>query len=373
MIEYRTFLNTDTPVLAGLWNSQAPHPLRLRHTTVKLWDELPLGKLDFDPFGFWVAEAGNSVVGFVHASVLTSPPEAVRPAIDLPSEVATASSIATDHGHLEDDPAVRWGAIHQLVLAPATAPVWTTLGAAADSTGLRAQVAEQLIRCGLEYFEERGVSRLVAGGVPAMDPFYLGFHGGSQTHGLLTDDHELRTFFEHAGFQATGGRVIRQRSLAGFRPPVDRQQLNWKRCATATWGTDLNTASPAAMAPVWPSRLSPQQSAALGTRDRYALAVEVTGAGSRFLQLGFWDMQPLACEWGLRAAGLLEAHWDEQAWSDGLALFAVAESLRQLQQRGIDLVEIQSADDDPRWRGLTTSLGFSDVATSTLLMRQDSC
>jgi hypothetical protein len=328
VIEYRTFLNSDTPAIAHLWNLQAPHPLRLRHSTVKLWDELPLGKLTFDPCGLWLAHVDDTLLGFAHASLI---------------------------------PTTDCGAIHQLVIAPTTAAVWQVEpDLSADVTAQRAQVADQLIDCCREYLIERGASWMVAGGWPPLDPFYLGFSGGSQSHGLLDEDHEVRAYYEHAGFKVCGNRLVWQRSLAGFRPPVDRQQLQWKRSATihSRW-----QAAPLAHV------AAAHQVATFGSRDRCELVLEVKMQPARAARVVGWDMQPLASEWGVRAMGLVDFQCDEEAWTDGLALYTLAESLRQFQQRGIDLVEIQTSTDDNRGHSLMRSLGFTEVATTSLLER----
>ncbi|MFM9116874.1 MAG: hypothetical protein ACKOU6_12025 [Planctomycetota bacterium] len=328
MIEYRTFLNSDTPALAYLWNLQAPHPLRLRHSTIKLWDELPLGKLAFDPCGLWLAHIDDIVLGFAHASLV---------------------------------PTTSCGVIHQLVIAPATAPLWHVDSHLNDDLiTLRATVADQLLDCCRDYLTERGATRLLAGGWPPLDPFYLGFAGGSQSYGLLAEDHEVRACFERGGFTEGGSRVVWQRSLAGFRPPVDRLQLQWKR--TATLHSDWQAAPLASVS-------AAHQVATFASRERCQFELALKTQPSRAARIVAWDMQPLANEWGVRAMGLIDFQCDDEAWTDGLALYTLAEALRQFQQRGIDLVEIQTSKDDNRGTSLVRSLGFTEVATTSLLER----
>ena len=67
MLTYRTFRNTDPPVLADLWQSRAAQPGLVQPVSSDLLEQLVFAKLFFDYGGLFLAMENGQAVGFAHA------------------------------------------------------------------------------------------------------------------------------------------------------------------------------------------------------------------------------------------------------------------------------------------------------------------
>ena len=73
--------------------------------------------------------------------------------------------------------------------------------------------------------KSRGAKTLYGGGSYPLSPFYYGLYGGSELSGVLDSDPELVAVFSEAGYRAVHRSLVLHRDLVGFRPVVDRQQM----------------------------------------------------------------------------------------------------------------------------------------------------
>lgn len=67
-IVYRSFRNSDPPLLADIWSSRARERGLTQPMSAELFEELVLAKPYFDNEGLILALEGNRAVGFVHAA-----------------------------------------------------------------------------------------------------------------------------------------------------------------------------------------------------------------------------------------------------------------------------------------------------------------
>lgn len=309
MISFRSFLNTDPPLLVEVWRRQKRFrglADRISGTTL---EELVFSKPYFDPAGLLLAVDGEQPLGFVHAGFGPNPE---RQDLDLATGVIAALRV---------------------IESPASE-----------------EVARGLLERALAYLGERGAHTVYAGSAFPFAPYYLGLYGGSRIPGVLDDDLAARRGLSDAGFQQADEILIFQRHLAGYRTLVDRQQMAVRRQYQVTTDTDPDSAN-------W------WDACTLGStlRTRFTLTDRKSNAESAVVT--FWDMQPLASCWGVTAMGLYDLQVNAEARRCGLGTFLVCESLRALSQQGISLVEAQVRRADAIACNMFQKLGFAQVGS----------
>ena len=67
MLTYRSFRNTDPPILMALWRSRAGQPGLMDPVSLDLLEQLVFAKLYFEYAGLVLAFQDGSPVGFAHA------------------------------------------------------------------------------------------------------------------------------------------------------------------------------------------------------------------------------------------------------------------------------------------------------------------
>ena len=314
MIEYRCFRNDDPPRLADVWRAADLGPAAMQPMTSALLEACVFSKPYFDRAGLVVAVDGERVVGFAHAGF---GPNADLSAID---HAAGTTMLVVTVPH-EDEPAV--------------------------ADGL-------LARCE-DYLRVRGVAAPRGGGTPTLGGFYLGLYGGSNLPGILDSSPRMQAVFRRAGYAEAERIAVLRRSLAGFRPPVNRLQMAIRRATTLRVIDE-------------PSRRTWWEAAATTgiALRRYELrnaTEELLGSAS------FWDMQPLAAAWGVTATGLLHVDIEGPRRRQGLASYLVAEALHDLAEEGVTLVETQVAESNAAAVNLFEKLGFAIAERGSVFTR----
>ncbi len=317
MFRIRPFRNDDPPALAKLWRSQNPLRGRLQAVTAELLEEHVFCKPLFDRQGFFVAADGDQLIGFCHAAFGPTP------------DGSTLNSSI--------------GIICLLMLAPGD---------------LREAAAPALLQQAEQYLKQRGAAEIYGGGASPLHPFYLGLYGGAQLPGILQSDRDQLVWFQQAGYQEVERRLILQRPLAGFRPAVDRQQMQLRRSLQVDTNTD-----PAA--PDWWSACT------LAGTNCTTYRVAARGGGSTQATAWFWDVQPLASGWGQTARGLAALEIADRLQFPTLGPFLLGEAMRQMQSDGVSLVEVQAANRDEPSLALFRQLGFQEVDQGLVLKRPD--
>ena len=187
-MRFRAFRNTDPPKLAKIWSRQTPIRGYARSVTAQSLDIYVFSKPYFDRNGLIVAEDNHEIIGFVHAGF---GPNADY--TDISTEMGVTCMLLTD-------PNVDFESL-----------------------------APQLLSESEKYMVGRGAKVLYGGCMYPLNPFYLGLYGGSELPGVLESDRQRVALYQNSGYVESDRCVILQRSLDGFRPPVDRRLLKIKR------------------------------------------------------------------------------------------------------------------------------------------------
>jgi GNAT superfamily N-acetyltransferase len=312
LIRYRPFENRDPPGLAEIWRSQRPIRGRIQSVTPQLIEEHVLAKPWFDRHGLIVACEGARPVGFVHAGF-----------------GADCSQCGVDCNE---------GTTCLLLVAPHSD---------------RPMIAAELLGASEDYLRRRGAKQLFAGSQFPLNPFYLGMYGSSDVAGILSSNTGLVHLLANSGYQPKIRRVLAGRTLAGFRPPVDRKQMQVRR--------KFKVAEPAYVVPdnwweacVW----------ALHEWTRYKLVLP--GGGEPIISATFWDVEPLGHNWGVQTVGLVKLDDTPEAREAGLTTYLLAEALRQFQSAGYAQFEAQSAATDESLRAVFAELGLAEYDEGVL-------
>ena len=189
---------------------------------------------------------------------------------------------------------------------------------------------------------------LYAGGIAPLNGFYLGLYGGSELPGVLDSDSQAQRLFLSQGYREIDRTHVLHRELTGFRPLINREQMQIRR----------RSAIQAVCDP--PSHTWWEACAwSLLTRTRFELSLR--NAPGAAASATFWSIQPLAKSWGVNAAGLVELEVAEQHRRQGVATFLLGEAFRQLQSQGVSLIEAQTMQSNTAAHRLYDKLGFKVV------------
>lgn len=315
MPAFRSFLNTDPPLLVDVWRRQKRFRGLADRISGATLEELVFSKPYFDPAGLILALDGHQPLGFVHAGF---GPSATKQDLDQKTGVISALRVP------EFDAAN--------------------------------EVSAGLLQRALQYLRERGAERCFAGSAFPFAPYYLGLYGGSRIPGVLDEDTTARQGLATAGFEQQEEIVIFQRHLAGYRAIVDRQQMSVRRQYQLSSNTD-------------PESTNWWDACTLGSTLRTRFSLHDRKSNANVAEVTFWDMQPLASCWGVAAMGLYDLQVSAEARRCGLGTFLVCESLRALSQQGISLVEAQIRKSDAIGCNLFQKLGFEQVGSGHIFSK----
>jgi GNAT superfamily N-acetyltransferase len=312
MLTYRTFHNTDPPVLTALWRSRAGQSGLLQPVSPDLLEQLVFAKLYFDYGGLFVARDDGQPVGFAHAGIGPN------------AEQSWTSTEA--------------GVICVVLVRPDCA---------------EAEVAAGLVDCCQQYLRRRGVKTLYGGGLYPLNPFYLGLYGGSELPGVLDSDTIARGAFTAHGYREVERATILRRELGGFEPLVDRRQMQVRRQMMVEVTADAPTQT-------W------WEACILGDFDLTRFELVPRDGGSPVATATFRSMEPSGGASFGRAAGLIDVSVDESYRRRGLALFLLSEAFRQFLRQGIMHVEVQARQTNTALLAICRKLGFEQVGEGGL-------
>jgi GNAT superfamily N-acetyltransferase len=312
LIRYRSFENRDPPGLAEIWRTQRPIRGRMQAVTPQLLEEHVLAKPWFDRHGLIVACEGARPVGFVHAG------------------------FGADAGHRDLE--TSQGTTCLLLVSPHSD---------------RANIAAELMAASESYLRGKGAQRLYAGSQFPLNPFYLGMYGGSDTAGVLASNIGWCQLLNVSGYRPKVQRVLAGRPLAGFRPPIDRQQMQLRRKFKVLGPHD-----------VLPDNWWDAGVWSMHEWTRFDLAL--AGGGEPIVSATFWDVEPLARSWGVQTVGLARLDDTPEARAEGLTTFLLAEVLRQFQASGYAHFEAQAAAEDESLRAIFQQLGLAEYDQGAL-------
>lgn len=319
MIEYRPFLNTDPPLIADIWNQQPAFRSQISRMTPDLLEQHIFSKQYFDREGMFLAidrSAGQpKPLGFVHASF------SVNDTLDdLDRSVGIVCQLKT----ITDE--------------------------------RQSEVAAGLLDHACKYLAGQGATEVHVGGHFPRAPFYLGLYGGSRIPGVMATDRVTLDAFLAAGFEPHDKICVLERSLSGFRTIVNRNQMKLRREYVISADGD-------------PMERSWWESCTLGGADRDRFTIASKTSPDQCGTVSYWDIEPMASQWGSQAKGLYDLSVLPEFQRTGLATFLVGESLRRLMQNGIGLVEAQARQSDEASMGVFHKLGFEQVAEGMLMRK----
>lgn len=312
MIHFRSFLNTDPPLLVEIWRQHTRLRSQVSEINRLTLDHHVFSKPYFDPAGLLLAiesiDGHDRPLGFVHAAFLSN-----------------------DSGSDFD---LSRGLIAQLKLLPGDQ---------------QAAVASELLQRACDYLVGKGAEAVHFGGdFSSQAPFYLGLYGGSRIPGVTGDDVEVIEALQQAGFESTDRIIVMQRELADFRTPVGRSQMALRR------QYQVNSINDPLDDTWW-------ENCTLGMTERERFSIYHKTDQTVYGSVCFWDMKPLADDWNALARGMYNLRVPTEFRRSGIATFLVGESLRYLMQQGISVVEAQSPVSDPAAIGVFAKLGFKEV------------
>ncbi len=316
VIQYRTFLNTDPPLLADLWNAcfTGRGASQLRGTI--LLEYFTFAKPYFDPAGLVLAWVDDHAVGFALAGF---GPDATESALDKTKGVVNLVGVL---------PAFRKQGIGAELLARSEA-----------------------------YLRSQGAKEIFAGPIPGLNPFLFGLYGGCSSTGFLESDVLARPFFEHHHFHRTATILVMDRPLdsplsiadgrfPAFRPRYEIFALPLRRM---TWWQDCVAG---------PIELHEYQ-----MKDKATNAVAAT--------MTLWHMETFAQRWNQHAVGLVSLEVVPALRRQGLAKFFLVQILRHLHEQFFTLIEIPVRESNEAAINLFRGFGFKEVDRGHCFRRAD--
>ncbi len=309
-------MNTDLPGIVSVWKQQRAQRAFAQTMYNDLFERTVLSKPFFDPEGLIVAQRNDDLAGFVHCGFGPNPD---RSDLDFTKGIICLLLTIADREKFE--------------------------------------ICNQLIERAERYLQQRGSTAVFTGSVFPFSPFYLGLYGGSNVPGILSGHQAIIDVFRSRGYSQHQQILVMQRSLHNFRAVLDRQQTSVRRSYRIEQDQDP-------LAATW------WEACTLGSTNRCVFHLIDRKTNQTRGNISYWDVEPLARNWGVRAMGLFDLSIDQTARQAGLGTFLIGESLRHMQQQGINLVEAQVADDNLPATNLFEKMGFEAIDTGVVLLRE---
>jgi hypothetical protein len=316
LIRYRPFRNSDPPALADIWRSQPPLHRLAQPMSAALWEECVLSKTYFDAEGLIVATDGARPIGFVHAGF-----------------GPTEQGDQLDRSH---------GVIARLLAGPHQD---------------RGAVMTELLSAGEHYLSQHGAVDASIGNVDPLGPFYLGLYGSSLQVGILKSDPAQLDFYRQHDYAPAGERIVLQKSLSGYRCPVDRDQVKHRKLYEISQSQDP-------LGQTW------WEACTTSHLERNSFQLTPKCGGVPVAAAVTAHLQPLGRAWGVQTAGFESVTALSEAWHNGTALLLIAEAIKALQCQGVMLMEAVVDDVTSPLAKILTTLGFKEVDRGVVLKKQ---
>jgi len=311
VIHYRTFRNTDPPLLVDLWNRSCTGRASAFLSGANLLEYFVFAKPYFDPQGMIFACSDNAgvpagPVGFVHAGFLAN---VQGTALDRTQGMVSLLAVQPSHRHQG--------------------------------------IGAELLRRAEAYLLQAGAKVVTAGPQGWNNPFAFGLYGGSQTPGYLDSDASARPFLEKKGYQLHSSWLVMQRPLdrpvrvadgrlAGLR---QRFEIHVGPRRGATW---------------W-------QECVLGPLELQEFSLVERTTQQTVARLTLWELDTYARRWNEQVMGVVELEVEPALRRQGVGRFHLAQVLRYLQDQLFNQVEVQIPEDNRAALDLVRSLGFDQV------------
>ena len=309
MTEYRTFLNSDPPHIAALWNSAGLGRGAAGDCTVDTFESLIFAQPYFDPKGLIVATDGQRRVGFALASF----------------------PCRTDETGLRNDVGVICGVIVH--------PDYRRQG-----------IARELLRRAEEYLLAAGVETLEAGPAGHLGPFHFGLYGGSEPAGFLESDTAAKPFFEAQGYREERRHLVFQRVLGTQPNPMSF------RLVTICRKTELTvTDQPEHLSWWWVTRH--------GRIDSLRFHLTPKSGDAPLASATVIGLDYYLPKWRERSVGLMDLEVPEARRGSGYGQALLVEIGRRVAREMVTRIEAHALDTNEGAIGVLRSAGFSQVDT----------
>ncbi len=316
MLTYRTFRNTDPPVLTALWRSRSGQRGLAGSVSPDLFEQFVFAKLYFEYSGLIVARDDDRPVGFAHAAF-------------GPNE--EGDRLSTELG------------VTSLVLVRPDCD--------------QAEVAAGLLERCERYLRGHGAKVLYGGGIKPLNPFYLGLYGGSELPGVLDSDPVAQDLYRSHGYREIDRTLVMHRRLDSFQAVIDRRQMQIRRQMIVEVTTDWPTGS-------W------WEACTLGDFELTRFELIPRSGGTAVAWATFRNMEPTEGSATGRTAGLIELGVDQSLRRRGLSVFLLSEAFRQFVGQGLPLVEAQVMQHNAAALGMYQKLGFQQVGHGSVFRKE---
>jgi len=316
--QFRSFRNTDPPGLVEVWNDALTGRGAVRLRNSSPLERCTLSKLHFDPEGLILAidEGADRCVGFVHAGFGTN---AAGEALDHQSGVTCVLAVHTTHR--------------------------------------RRGIGSELLRLSEEYLRGRGARKLYAGPLAPVNPFYFGLYGGCELPGFLASDTFAEPFLVKHGYRATRTVQVLHRRVSEPIKVFDPRFVGHRQ--RFEFGED-----PLARLGSWW-----QYNLFNGTESRVFTLLD--RADNTYAALAtVWEMDGFSFRWNQPAAGVAEWFVRPELRGQGIGKFLMSQVLRRAQEELVEVVEVQIESTNQIALQLCQALGFEQVDTGRLYVKQ---
>ncbi len=223
---------------------------------------------------------------------------------------------------------------------------------------------EAAIRAGLlaqseGYLRRRGAKVLYGGGIRPLDPFYCGLYGGSELPGILDSEPDTQAVFRDHGYREIDRTVVFHRELMGFRPLVDRQQMQIRR------NTDVEVLTDPPPRSWWAA-------CAMSAFERTVFNLQMRGEAAPVACATFWNMEHFASARGVRTSGLIDVEVNSEHRRKGFATYLIGEAMRQLAEQSVALVEVQTMQGNSAAVRMYRKLGYQQVDSGAVFRKEQS-
>lgn len=315
MIEYRSFHNSDPPLLVKLWHACRLGRGAAERFTTDAFETVNFAQPHFNPAGLIVACDGPNLVGFVHAGFGCNSDE---------------SELSFDSG---------------VVCAVMVHPEYRRQG-----------IGRELMQRAERFLTGLGASELYAGSARPRDPFYVGLYGGSEPAGFLESDPDAAPFCEALGYVSVERYGVYQCQLEQSNVPFSMRLMSVRR------KTQLTVAEQ-------PDRPSWWWATRFGRLDSIRFLLVPKEGGPPVAGVTVIGLDLYLAKWGQRPIGMIDLFVPEADRRQGYAQALIVEVCRKLKEELVSCAEAHALETDTVAIAAIESAGFQRIDTGVVYKR----
>lgn len=320
-MEIHPFRNTDPPVLLEIWRKCAEEkPQHFRPLSLNLLEQQILGSPYFDRKGLFLAKQDNIPVGFVHA--------AFGPNVD----------------HTELDYSI--GIVCLVMITPDCQDKKT--------------VAQNLLAMAEEYLISRGAKQIYGGASRPIAPFYMGLYAGSEPIGVFVSDHVCFQLFRDAGYAIQNQTILYRILLEKYRIPINVRSIQWRRKIKLEFDDSTKPSH------WWEACMMCNFEWLEMSGSLYREEPPIARVVVRIME----PAEQSLVSYYTQLAGLLDIEVDPEYQKKGLGAYILGEMIRELQHRGVKMLEVQVPMDNLPLIRLLSEMQWEHVEEGTVFLKK---